>query len=647
MLGMSRFRVYLAGVPLIGLAVGLAATRLGHSDWAALIWAASTIPVLIVLLIEIATSLRAGEFGLDIVAALSMTASIMFKQELAAVIVALMYSGGKRLEEFAERRARREMTALLERAPRTAIRYSNDRLEEVPTASIEVGDKLLIRQGDIVPVDGTVASGLAILNQSALTGESLPLQRRIGQPTLSGSTNVGDAFDLIASRRASESAYAGILRLVEAAQRSKAPMARLADRYALGFLAATVGLAAGAWILTGDPIRSVAVLVVATPCPLILAVPVAIVAGVSRAAARGILVKGGKALEGLARVRSIVIDKTGTLTDGRAHIVSTHSSGDIPGDEALRVAASLDQGSKHALAQAIVSEARERGLRLETPTEIAETPGEGIEGFVGGRRVVIGGMQFVLSRTRVKTGEDFQVPETVGSATVGLAIDGRLAAVLVLADPVRPKVASLLNELRSTGVERIVLATGDRRDVAEAIAEGLEIDSIRAELTPEQKVIVVISERKNGVVMMVGDGVNDAPALAAADVGVAMGARGAAAAAEVADVVLLVDSIDRVARAIEIAQRSRFIALESVYVGIGLSIIGMTAAALGLLAPVAGALAQEAIDVAVVLNALRALGGGVHFDLRPKARDAPRRDRASRAANGLGPSTMSPTASKR
>ena len=314
--------------------------------------------MLLVLLVEIVTSLRRGEVGLDIVAALSMTAAIVFGEELAAVVVALMYAGGQNLESFAERRARREMTALLDRVPRTAMRHRNGELEEVGLESIVPGDRLLVRQGDVVPVDGAVAAGLAVLDQSALTGESLPVQQTTGESVMSGSTNVGEAFDLTASHRAAESTYAGIVRLVEAAQRSKAPMSRLADRFAMAFLAATVVLAGGAWILTGDPIRAVAVLVVATPCPLILAVPVAIVSGLSRAAKQGILIKGGKALEMLARVRSLVIDKTGTLTHGRARIVSTHVIGELSPDELLRLAASLDQASKHVIAQTIVSEAQ-------------------------------------------------------------------------------------------------------------------------------------------------------------------------------------------------------------------------------------------------------------------------------------------------
>lgn len=593
-------------MPAAGLVLGLALRAFGQEAWSAWAWSVFTVPVLLALLIEIATSLRRGEVGLDIVAALSMTAALAFGEQLAAVVVALMYAGGQYLESFAERHARREMTALLARVPRTAVRYRDGALEEVPLDAIAPGDRLLIRQGDVVPVDGTVAGGLAVLDQSALTGETLPVQEKSGEHVMSGSTNVGEAFYLSASRRAAESTYAGIVRLVEGAQRSKAPMSRLADRFAMVFLAATIVMAAGAWLWAGDPIRAVAVLVVATPCPLILAVPVAIVSGLSRAAKQGILIKGGKALEALAQVRSVVIDKTGTLTRGRAAVVSVHAAAGLSPDEVLRLAASLDQASKHVIAQTIVAEARDRGYHLAVPSEVVETPGEGIEGTLEGRRVIVGGPRFVAGR--LATPDDSpQRRKKPGSVVVAVAIDNRLAGEFVLADELRPGTEALLQNLRRLGVERIVLATGDRRDVAEVITVGLSIDAVRSELTPDQKVMVVLSERKNGPVMMVGDGVNDAPALAAADVGLAMGAKGAAASAEAADVVLLVDQLNRVVPAMEIARRSRFIALESVYAGIGLSVAGMIAAALGHITPVQGALFQEAIDVAVILNALRAL----------------------------------------
>ena len=369
-------------------------------------------------------------------------------------------------------------------------------------------------------------------------------------------------------------------------------------------------IAAVAWFFTGDPVRAVAVLVIATPCPLILAVPVAIVSGLSRAARHGILIKGGKAIEALARVNSLVLDKTGTLTDGRAKVVAVNVSADADPAEVLRLAASLDQASKHIIAQTIVAEAQNRRLKLAIPSDVVETPGEGVQGFVEGRSVAVGGLQFVMSKLPQGTENPYQPARVAGAVIVAVAIDGRLAGEIRLADELRSGTQSLLQRLRMLGVQRIVLATGDRSEVADAITAGLGIDAVRSGLTPDQKVLVVLSERKNGPVMMVGDGVNDAPALAAADVGVAMGARGTAASAEAADVVILVDHLDRIVPAMEIARRSRFIALEGVFAGMGLSLIGMVAAALGYLTPVQGALIQEAIDVAVILNALRALGDG-------------------------------------
>jgi heavy metal translocating P-type ATPase len=606
---LKGLRPLLAALAAAGLAAGLLARLSGFGVWSETIWAAVTVPVLLTLLVEIVTSLRRGEVGLDIVAALSMSAALAVGETLAAAIVALMYAGGQSLESFAERRARRDMTALLSRVPRTALRYRDGRLDEVSLEHIVPGDRLLIRQGDVVPVDGTVANGVAVLDQSALTGESLPVTFKSGQPVLSGATNAGDAFDLAASHRAAESTYAGVVRLVEAAQRSRAPMTRLADRFAIVFLAVTVLLAAAAWWLSGDPVRAVAVLVVATPCPLILAVPVAIVSGLSRAAKFGILIKGGKAIETLARVRALVIDKTGTLTVGQAKIVSTRTAPGIAADELLRLAASLDQASKHIIAQTLVAEAHAKGLKLAVPSDVVETPGEGVTGQVEDHKIVVGGLRFVAGKVGDAAAAMLPRDRPPGALAVAVAIDGKLAGILILADELRAGTEKLLTDLRALGIERIVLATGDRAEVASFIAAGLSLDQVRSELTPDQKILVVLSERKNGPVMMIGDGVNDAPALAAADIGMAMGAKGAAASAEAADVVLLVDQLDRVLPAIRIARRSRRIALQSVVAGMGLSIVAMIAAAFGAITPVEGALLQEMIDVAVIFNALRALRG--------------------------------------
>ncbi|KND19433.1 haloacid dehalogenase [Pannonibacter phragmitetus] len=601
----DRLKSLLLGIALAGLLAGLGLHFGKRADLAQALWFAGVVPVLAALVLEILRSLARGEVGLDIVAALSMSAALTFGETLAAAVVAVMYSGGTFLESFAEGRARREMRDLLSRVPRTAARHRNGGLEEVPLTGIVPGDRLLIRQGDVVPVDGRIASASAFLDTSALTGESLPVRLDRGAEAMSGSTNAGDAFDLEATHEAKDSTYAGIVRLVEEAQASKAPMARLADRWSLGFLAVTIAIASAAWWFTGDPIRAVAVLVVATPCPLILAVPVALVAGLSRAAHFGVLVKGAKPLEAMARIRTLILDKTGTLTDGRPQIVSIDSHGGMGADDILRFAAALDQASKHPVAQAIVAAAKDRGLPLPIPEDVAEIPGEGVIGFIDGRQVIVGGEGFVAGRVGRISGDHPEL--AAGSVMVAVAVDGRMAGHLVMSDPLREGTAAMLAGLRRQGVARILLATGDRAEVALRVTDGLGLDGIRAGLTPDEKVLLVLSERKNGPVMMVGDGVNDAPALAAADVGIAMGARGAAASAEAADAVLLVDRVDRIAPGIEIARRSRRIALESVVAGIGLSVLGMVAAACGYLTPVQGALLQEAIDVAVILNALRAL----------------------------------------
>jgi heavy metal translocating P-type ATPase len=613
----------LAAWSLAALLAGLAAWLFFRSGLETAIWATGIVPVLLALIFQIAESLRRREIGLDVVALLSMGGALLLGETLAGNVVALMYSGGQLLETFAAGRARREMTALLARTPKSAMRYGPSGLEEAAVATLAPGDRILVRNGDTLPVDGTVASATALLDQSALTGESLPVRHAGGTLVLSGSVNAGDAFDLVATRTAAESAYAGIVRLVEEAGRAKAPMVRLADRYAVWFLLVTVFIAGGAWLATGDPVRALAVLVVATPCPLILAVPVAIVSGVSLTARHGLLVKGGGVLEGLSRVRTMVIDKTGTLTAGRASLISTHPQNGFSTDDVLLFAASLDQASNHSIAEALTAAARQRNLPLASPQAVAETPGSGLEGLVEGRRVVIGGPGFVRARLGITDEFAPDGGDGDGVISVAVAVDGNAAGTLLLSDEIRPEAPAVLAALRKRGVDRIVLASGDRADVTASVGARLGVDAVMSELTPEDKVALVLSEREHGPVMMVGDGVNDSPALAAADIGVAMGARGAAPSSEAADAVLLVDRLDRLIDGMDIARRSRRIALQSVYVGIGLSVAAMPVAAFGYLPPVAGALLQEAIDVAVILNALRALRDPAAAKLRHPAGTKP------------------------
>ncbi len=598
-------------VALSALVVGGIAWFMGQPALAATAWTAGTALVLLVQLVDIARHLRRGQFGLDLIAALAMAGALALGESLAGIIVGVMFSGGEALEAYARRRARREMTALLGRLPRTATRYVDGGLQEVDLATLVPGDRLLVRRGEVVAVDGTVARGVAVIDESALTGEALPVKHPRGEPVLSGTTNAGDPFDLDATSAAADSTYAGIIRLVEEAEQARAPMARLADRYAIGFLMVTIAIAGAAWLASGDPVRALAVLVIATPCPLILAVPVAIISGVSRCAKKGVLVKGGGALERLAAVRTVLLDKTGTVTDGRARLIDVKTGGDRNAQQLLQLAASLDQASHHVVARALVAAAHERDVVLEMPSRVREDPGAGIEGQVAGHEVAVGGWDFVQARSN---GSAFarEVQSWIqrsGTIAVVVAVDRVLAGALLFGDEVRPETGAVLRSLRNAGVRRVVLVTGDRADRAESVAALLGVDAVVSDMKPQDKVAAVLAEHGNGPVMMVGDGVNDAPALAAADIGVAMGARGAAASSEAADVVILVDRLDRLVDAISIARRSRHIALQSVYAGIGLSMAGMIAAAFGYLTPVQGAILQEVIDVAVIVNALRALGG--------------------------------------
>ncbi|UVD60075.1 heavy metal translocating P-type ATPase (plasmid) [Rhizobium sp. Pop5] len=600
-------------LPLVTLALvaGGLAWFAGQEDLAAKLWTTATATVFAVLLVDIGIGLHRKDFGLDLIAALAMGGAIAFGEYLAGIVVALMFTGGQFLETFAQNRAGREMTALLSRVPSRAARYQSGRIEDIAVSGIAPGDLILVRRGEVVPVDGIVAGNAAVLDESALTGEALPVRRTSGQAVMSGSTNAGDAFDLQATSAAADSTYAGVVRLVEAAQRTKAPMVRLAARFGLAFLALTLTIATSAWALCGDATRALAVIVVATPCPLILAVPVAVVSGISRCAKKGVLVKDGGALEALAVARTVLLDKTGTVTDGRARLIEIKVQGDLDALELLRLAASLDQSSPHVVAQSLVTAAHERGLQLDVPSDVRETPGSGLTGRVGSQNLIIGGWAFVSTGI-----EDSHFRREIeawirrdGTVAVVVAIDGALAGAMLLADQIRPEAGFVLRHLRQAGIARIVLVTGDRADLAAGVAAFVGVDDVISEMKPEDKTNAVKMEQaRNRPVVMIGDGVNDAPALAAADVGIAMGARGAAASSEAADVVILLDRLDKLVDAFQIARRSRRIALQSVYAGMGLSIAGMIAAAFGYLTPVEGALFQEAIDVAVILNALRALG---------------------------------------
>jgi heavy metal translocating P-type ATPase len=608
----------LAAIAVTALVVGGSLHLAGAGAAGERVWQAAVALLAAELAIETAhTIVSERHMGVDSIALVAMIGSLAMGQELAGVVVGVMFSGGAALEDAASSRARRELTALVARAPRIALLPAADGYREVPIEEVHVGDVALVRTGEVVPVDGTLVSAEAVVDTSALSGEPLPVTLRQGMSVLSGTANAGPPFEVRASRPAAESAYAALVRLVELAQAQRAPFVRMADRYAGFFLPATLLVAGVAWAVSGDPVRALAVVVVATPCPLILAAPVALVSGLSRAARAGVVVKGAGAIETLGEVRTVLFDKTGTLTVGTPDVREVAARPGVERSELLRLAASVDRMSPHVLAEALVRAAEEADLRLTTPSDVRELPGQGIEGAVDGHRVAVGSSAF-MAAAGIPAEEIGSAALTLldrrgsGEARVLVAIDGRLGGVIAMADELRPDARDIVARLRAQGVRHVAMVSGDRRSVAERIGRELGVDRVYAEQSPEQKLDVVRSLRDDAglrPVMMVGDGVNDAPALALADIGVAMGAAGATVSSENADAVITVDRVDRVAAAVHAGRRALHIARQSVLGGMGLSLAAMGVAAAGYLAPVAGALFQEAIDLAVILNALRALRG--------------------------------------
>src|SRR6516165_6105761 len=605
-------RWVLVAIAVAGLAAGIAANAVGRPDLAALFWKLATAPVVAGLAFSILRDFLDGRFGVDVIALISMSAAMALGQPLAGAAVALMYSGGNVLEDIAVARAEHDLRALVDRAPREAHRRVDDHIEEVPISAVAIGDRLLVRGGEIIPVDGVVGTHAATVDESALTGEPIPVVKARGAAILSGSLNVGETFEMTVSAAAGESTYAGIVRMVTAAQTAKAPFVRLADRYALVFLPLTLALAFVAWLISDDLIRSLAVLVAATPCPLILAAPVAFIAGVAQAARHGILVKGGGPLEALARTHTVLFDKTGTLTVGGARLLSIEVAPGCSAEEVLLLGASLEQASRHVLAGAIVQAGIERGLHLKVPEQVRESMGSGLQGVIEGRHVAAGSRDMVYGAARIPdwASRAMRRASWRSALVVFVAVEGRPIGALLLADELRSDTPRAIRMLRDAGVARMVMVTGDRAAAAHAIGAALDLDAVLADRVPSDKVDAVRSEQRLHPTIMVGDGINDAPALASADVGIALGARGASASSEAADVVILADRLDRVGEAILIAQRARRIAVESIVAGMGLSLLAMAAATLGWLAPVPAAIVQEVIDVAVILNALRALTPG-------------------------------------
>lgn len=582
-------------VALASLALGLAleASSLPFADLA---WMVGAGIGLVLAINWVVSAVRHGEFGSDSLAVLAIVATGITGEWLAASVISVMLATGRALEKWAEGRARRQLEQLLARAPRTANRIEQDgTVEEVPVDEIAVGDRVLVRSGEVVPIDGEMVS-VGTFDESALTGEPLPVQHASGEAVESGVVNAAGSVEIRAMRIAEQSTYANLIRLVKNSSANNASGVRIANRWAIFFVPFAIGFALLTWLITGEVDRAVAVIVAATPCPLILAVPVALISGMSRASGRGAIIKGGAALERLARAKSVLLDKTGTLTHGGPSVTEVALAPGQQEKEVLALVASLEQHSPHVIAKALVAKAKDLELSLQSASSVFERPGEGIQGIVGEYFLKIG-----------------QPPEKLPSwaknshaLMVGVEVDSELVAVIGLDDPIRDDAPATIQALRSLGIERILLVSGDREETSRKVGEAVGVDEIYSNCKPEDKLRLVDSEleRNRGMVVFAGDGINDAPALTRASAGVAMGAHGTTAASEAADVVIVEDSIRHLAMALDVAKGARARALQAASGGMTLAMVAMVAASMGWLNATGSAVTQEFIDMAAIVWAL-------------------------------------------
>ena len=556
---------------------------------------------------EMIKTLLSGQVGVDVIALVAIASSLLLGQYAAAGVIVIMLTGGNALEEFAKNRARKELDSLLKRKPTIAHLLVNGQPQDVPVDKVKVGDSILLKPGDMIPVDGIIYKGFTSVDESAITGESLPENKKSGDEVLSGSINLDGAIEIHATKISKESQYETIIKLVSEASTKKSPLVRLADIYSLPFTILTFTMAGAAWVISGDPVRALSVLVVATPCPLLIATPVAIVSGMSRAASRGVIIKSGGVLEQLSRLKAIAFDKTGTVTQGKPTVMGIDPCEGTTKDELLSIAASVEKFSTHILAQVVVDTAENKKLKLHKITKSKEIPGKGITAELEGKKVYVG--SFALLKD---SGVDVTSPVCVGhseqeNTALYVARGEKYLGSITFIDPLRPEAKATISKLKSLGVKNFIMITGDRKQVGEYIGHELGITKVESEVLPADKVSILLSEKKKfSPIAMVGDGINDAPVLAASDVGIALGATGSTAASDAADAVIMQDDLGRLDELVSISKRSVYIAKQSIFTGMGLSSILMVFALLGYIVPIVGAFMQEAIDVIVILNALRA-----------------------------------------
>ncbi len=572
------------------------------------------------IVIEMIKTVREGGLGLDVLALTAIVVGVLLHEYWAAVVIALMLTGGEALEDYAERRATNELTDLMDRAPKQAhVLDKNGIATDVRIETVKVGDRVLVKPGEVIPVDGKITDGTTSLDESSLTGESLPVSKKVGDEILSGAVNVDAAITIEVVHTSEDSQYSQIIKLVQEATEAKSPFIRLADRYSLPFTAISYAIAFTAWALSGDVVRFLEVIVVATPCPLLIGAPVAIISGMSRAAKHGIIIKNGSSLERLAAIKSIAFDKTGTLTKGTPVLDAVEAYGDTSDHDVLALAAAIEANSAHILAEAVTAAAKDRKIKAATVSEVSEEPGFGLRATWNGKKVLLGKYAFLSDQDA--TFPDEHEAAANERTTTFVAVDGQVIGALHFTDEIREEAKQTVTDLRENGIEHVLMLTGDNQSVAKSIAQEVGITEVYAGLLPKDKVAGIKNIDKDyHPTGMVGDGVNDAPVLAASDVGIALGARGSTAASESADVVIMLDNVHKVAQAVRIAKDTIRIGLQSIWAGILISVGMMLVFSTGHFPAVLGAALQEVVDVVVIINALRAHGGGLGHTLFARAK---------------------------
>jgi heavy metal translocating P-type ATPase len=596
---------YQFGWTVVSILFALCLTFAGFTKTAHILLAVTAILNTIPLVWGMIQDLRHGTYGVDVLAATAIITSIVLGEYWAGIIIVLMLTGGEALEDYAENRAKAELSTLLNNAPKQARILKGRKTIDVVVSKVQVGDKILIKPGEVVPVDGIILEGDSSFDESSITGESLPINKEIGETILSGAIAVDGTITIKAIHTSADSQYEQIIKLVKSASTSQSPFVRLADRYSIPFTIIAFIIAGGAWIMSGDSMRFLQVLVVATPCPLILGAPIALISGISRAARHGIIIKNGGAIEQLADVKTVAFDKTGTLTVGRPTVKKVTAFGKNKIGDVLGYAAALEQNSNHILAQAVVNEAEKKKLKLPKTKNVKEVAGHGLLGYAGNKQIIVGKYNFVRS-SKINMPSQLKA-STLTDTTSLVVVDDSVIGTISFEDAIRPESKSMLARIKKLGIKNTLMVTGDNKTTAQTIAKKLGITNVKADCLPADK-LTAIEELKHRPVAFVGDGVNDAPVLTASEVGIALGARGSTAASETADVVIMLDDVSKVAQSLYIAKNTLSIAKQSIMIGIIISIVLMLIYSTGKFNATSGAIIQELVDVTVIIYALRAHG---------------------------------------